>query len=515
VPTLQAPPVPNMRPCSRRSARTSRRVTLPVAALVLGLVAPALAFAHGALRRSTPASSARLTEAPRDLRLEFTEAPELAVATVELFGPDSGRVALAPLATAPGAPSTIVAAIRGLLVAGTYTVAWKIAGKDGHPVRGRFRFTIAAGAAGLGVAPISPAPDSIRRGEPGASVTPPGQLPPPAEHHDPANFPETGAFGAESPAYVAVRWLQFTALLLVLGAVAFRYAVLGFVVRKQTHDSPMLDDARDRAATIGLWAGVAMIVAAVLRLYAQSYAMHGASDVLNAGMITTMLGRTVWGWGWLLQLAGVVAALAGFAAARRGNRAGWALAAVGAAALAFSPALSGHAASVSRLTPLAVLADAAHVVGAGGWLGSLLFVVAAGIPAALRLPEGERGPAVAALVNAFSPTALVFAGLAAATGVFAAWLHLENVAALWQTSYGRTLLLKLAILSVVAGTGAYNWLRVKPALGNVEGARRIRRSASVELAVGVLVLIVTAVLVATPPAMEPGDAMAHSPAAAR
>ena len=501
-----------MRPCSHRTARTSRRVTLLVAALALGLLAPALAFAHGALRRSTPANNARLNEAPRELRLEFTEAPELAVATVELFGPDSSRVALAPLATAPGAPSTIVAAIRGPLVAGTYTVAWKIAGKDGHPVRGRFRFTIAPGAAGLGVAPM--APDSIRRGEPGASVTPPGQVAPPAEHHDPANFPETGGFGAESPAYVAVRWLQFTALLLVLGAVAFRYAVLGFVGRKQTPDSPMLDDARGRAATIGLWAGVAMIVGVVLRLYAQSYAMHGASDALNAGMIGTMLGRTVWGWGWLLQLAGVLTALAGFAAARRGSRAGWAVAALGAAALAFSPALSGHAASASRLTVLAVLADTAHVIGAGGWLGSLLFVVAAGIPAALRLPEGERGPAVADVVNAFSPTALVFAGLAAATGVFAAWLHLDQVSALWQTSYGRTLLLKLAILSVVAGTGAYNWLRVKPALGNVEGARRIRRSASVELAVGVLVLIVTAVLVATPPAMEPEDTMAHTPPAA-
>ncbi len=123
-------------------------------------------------------------------------------------------------------------------------------------------------------------------------------------------------------------------------------------------------------------------------------------------------------------------------------------------------------------------------------------------PACLRLAESERGRAVAALVNAFSPTALVFAGITAATGALAAWLHLGTVPALWQSDYGRMLLLKLGVLSVVAATGAYNWLRVKPALGDVLGATRVRRSASVELTVGVLVLLVTAILVATPTAMD-------------
>jgi hypothetical protein len=70
------------------------------------------------------------------------------------------------------------------------------------------------------------------------------------------------------------------------------------------------------------------------------------------------------------------------------------------------------------------------MVGAGGWLGSLVLVVAAGIPAALRLPDGEPGPAVAELVNAFSPAALLFAGLVSATGVFSAWIHLEAFSAL-------------------------------------------------------------------------------------
>lgn len=203
-----------------------------------------------------------------------------------------------------------------------------------------------------------------------------------------------------------------------------------------------------------------------------------------------------------MQVAGIVVCALGFRLARRGGGTGWVLAALGAVVLAFTPALSGHAASSPRLVPLAVLADGIHVIGAAGWLGSLLVVVAVGIPSALLLEEGARGAAVADLFNAFSPTALTFAGMTMFTGVFAAWIHLGTVTALWQSQYGRILLLKLAILSITAGTGVYNWLRVKPSLGDETGVFRIRRTARAELAVGILVLIVTAILVATPTPMD-------------
>jgi putative copper export protein/methionine-rich copper-binding protein CopC len=464
------------------------------------MVLPAVVLAHGVLKSSTPVAGAHLGVAPRQLRLDFTESPELTFTTVSLLGPAGGAVTLGPIQYAEDTRLSIVVPIQGALVAGTYTVVWKMAGADAHPVQGRFAFTVAPGADGL--ATNTPTNTARPAGEPGAAIAAPGQAMPPAAHHDAATMPDGEGFNAESPLYVAVRWILYTGLLVVIGAVAFRFAVLGFLRRAQQPLSPMLAPARDRAATLGL--GGAMVVAAalLLRLYAQSYAMHGAADATNASLVGAMLGKTVWGWGWLLQLLGVGIAAIGLRIARRGRQTGWGIAALGAAALAFSPALSGHAASAPRFTPLAIFADGVHVIGAGGWLGSLLMVLLAGIPAAMRLGEGERGPAVASLVNAFSPTALVFAGFAGVTGVFAAWLHLGGVSALWQTAYGRTLLVKLAILSVVAGTGAYNWLRVKPALGDERGATRMRRSATVELAVGLLVLLVTAVLVTTPTAMD-------------
>jgi copper transport protein len=122
--------------------------------------------------------------------------------------------------------------------------------------------------------------------------------------------------------------------------------------------------------------------------------------------------------------------------------------------------------------------------------------------------------ATAGLVRAFSPTALAFAGVVVATGLLASWLHLGSFAALWQSVYGRILLLKLALLVVVFGAGAYNWLRVRPALGAPPAAARLRRSAAVELATAAAVLAVTAALVSTPPPAEPAHpAREDAPAA--
>ena len=109
---------------------------------------------------------------------------------------------------------------------------------------------------------------------------------------------------------------------------------------------------------------------------------------------------------------------------------------------------------------------------------------------------------VSHLINAFSPVALTSAALAASSGVFAAWLHVGRIPNLWGTQYGLTLLVKLAILSVVTLTGFYNWRFVKPRLGTEDATVHLRRSVRVEVAVAVLVLLVTAVLVATPTSLD-------------
>lgn len=520
--------------------RWTAALTLLLTALTLFL--PTQVYAHGALQRSEPGQGAHLSTAPRELRLTFNESVELAVARLQLIGPDSASVELGRLGLDSDSATVLIAPVQGGLMAGTYTVAWQVAGADGHPVRGSYTFVIAPGAAGLAT--------PVAAGSTGPPA--PGAAAPPATHHDPVALPAGEGFDAESPLYVLVRWLTYLALAGVIGATAFRFAVLP-LTRRQGYPGVdhLIGPAAARAARLGLAAVALGGLAAVLRLYAQSYALHGGGRALEPALLGTMLTRTLWGWGWLLQAAGTALALAGFAAAARpspqlsptrnaapaeptpvlvgststpapamvmepgrGNDPAapsaqaipgvpWLVAGVGALVLAFAPALSGHAAAAPRMGPLAILADTLHVLAAGGWIGGLLVLVAAGVPAAMRLEREERGRAVAALVNAFSPTALAFAGALTLTGLFAAWLHMGSIPALWESGYGQTLLVKLGVLSGVFATGAYNWLKVRPALGDELGVTRLRRSARVEIAIGALVLLVTAVLVATAPPMRP------------
>ena len=470
---------------------------LVTTALLAFALTPRAAFAHGNLKSSEPAAGASIAQPPRFLRLDFTEAPELAFTRVALIGPDRDTVPLSALRFATDSRRSVLADVSAARQAGRYTVVWQMAGTDGHLTHGRFSFTVRSAALEAGTVDSEASPPRAAAGQ----IAPTGQTVPPASHHQAATDSVDAFFDASSPLYVAIRWVEFIGLLIVFGAIAFSVFVLRALARMERPRAYTIAWTRQRVAYGGQLAAALVGVTALLRLWAQEYSVHG-DRALDVALVGATLAQTVWGWAWIAQLLGVVIASVGFGLARLDLQKGWRIAVLGAGILAFTPALSGHAISSPSLTRLAVVADAVHVFGAGGWLGSLLFVVTSGIAEALRLEESARGRAVADLVNAYSPTALVFAGITALSGVVSAWIHLGTLPALWQSEYGQRLLLKLAILSVVAGTGAYNWLRLRPRLGSERGAARVRRSASVELTVGVLVLLATAILVATPTAVD-------------
>jgi putative copper export protein len=220
--------------------------------------------------------------------------------------------------------------------------------------------------------------------------------------------------------------------------------------------------------------------------------------MVDGPALDELLTQTAWGHGWIVGGAGALVLLLGLFAARRA-RAAWAVAAAGALGVTVSPALTGHAAAERQHPALSVTFDVLHVAGAGAWMGTLLLVVLAGVPAALRRVPGERGPAVASVVRAFHPLALICVPLVFASGVGSAWLRLESFGALFAGRYGTLLLIKVFLFACLALMGAYNWRRVLPGLGGEAEARRIRRTASVELAIAAAVLAVTAALVITPP----------------
>ncbi|HEX5071707.1 MAG TPA: copper resistance CopC family protein [Gemmatimonadaceae bacterium] len=112
-------------------------------AFAIGLMATSAWAApfHLHLIKSSPLANATVAAAPDSIRLSFSETPELKVTTVKVTGPGNASVALAPLASADSA--TVVAAVKGKMSPGTYTVAWRTMARDGHVARGNFAFTVA------------------------------------------------------------------------------------------------------------------------------------------------------------------------------------------------------------------------------------------------------------------------------------------------------------------------------------------------------------------------------------
>lgn len=305
-------------------------------------------------------------------------------------------------------------------------------------------------------------------------------------------------FGVESPAFVAIRAVLSICSIGLLGAFALRWAV---VARYVGPDAEGVRAAVDERLPRWIdWLGITAVAASVARLIAQHAAVFGTDVALSRDAVATLLFRSGWGKAW--WVATLAAVTITWIAPRLRQRSGVAWVAAAALTLFFvaSQPWSGHPAAAD-VPWLATSIQLLHLIGAGGWLGSLALLTVVAIPAAKSLEVAESRSVdarIAGLVRAFSPTALAFAALLATTGTVTAWRHLGGLLALWQSGYGRTLLLKLGFLSIVLAAGVYNWRRVRPALGEPHATVRLRRSSLVELTAALLVVVVTAVLVASP-----------------
>lgn len=123
----------------------SRRGLLGGAAALV-LLLPATALAHLHLKRSNPASGSRTASAPTVIQLWFTDPPEVGMSAIKLSGPKGEAIHLGSLRLANGDRTAIIVPITDRLANGTYTVTWRTASADGHPMRGHFWFVVDATA---------------------------------------------------------------------------------------------------------------------------------------------------------------------------------------------------------------------------------------------------------------------------------------------------------------------------------------------------------------------------------
>lgn len=283
-------------------------------------------------------------------------------------------------------------------------------------------------------------------------------------------------------------WLTFLALFALVGAAGAR--VLFRKLEASEAGAEAWTDADAVARRIALGAALTLLLAAAARLLAQGESFLDPGEYLSLATLRAVL-STAWGRGWWWQVgSAVVAALT--AAAPAGVAMG------GALLVSATLPLTGHALEAPTGPVLGVALHGAHAFAGALWLGTLAVALLTWRRSDPPERSGRRHVRLSRLIQTFSPMALAAAAVLVATGGAEALWLVGSLNALRNTVYGQRLLLKLGLLIVLLGAGAYNWRVVRPTLGSRGASRRLVRAATFELLIAVAILGVTASLVALP-----------------
>ncbi|MFH0243284.1 copper resistance protein CopC [Streptomyces sp. HK10] len=406
-----------------------------LSALLLGGAAPAAA--HATLTGSDPARGTVVDEAPRQVTLTFSESVSPADDAIRVLAPDGGRVDTEePRDLSAGGGIRHGTGLRDGLPDGTYTVVWKAVSADSHPVSGAFTFSVGAPSRTSAAVPEE---------EPGG--------------------------GAVGVLHGIARYAAHTGFVLLVGGAVFVLGCLPAAARTRSVQ---------RLVVAG-WVALTAATVAVLLLRVPYTGAGGPGDMLDTGALGTVLetrtGTALVSRLLLLAVAALLVSLLFGAYARRsgggpgsgegseggdgggeqagrglrdrrnqrnlifgvfGLSAGGAVVAVG---LAATWAAAGHA-STGVQTAVAVPADIVHLLAVAVWLGGL-----AALLTALRWGPAVGGEAV----RRFSRIALGCVAVLAATGLYQSWRQVGGWAALTSTSYGRLLLVKVALVTLLFG----------------------------------------------------------------
>jgi putative copper export protein/mono/diheme cytochrome c family protein len=229
--------------------------------------------------------------------------------------------------------------------------------------------------------------------------------------------------------------------------------------------APDLDTARARLRRWVMTSLVVLLLATGAELLVRIQAMSGASLAASVAAVPSVVTQTHLGQILAARLAAVVVALLLAFEAGRAFRAFVLLVAL---AIALSVSLTGHAADWGDVT-LSVGVDWAHAVAASAWTGGLI---------ALALVAGRRGApwsreSLAAVAPRFSRLAGLCLLAVVVTGSYNAWAQLGGLSRLWDTAYGRVLIVKLLIVAVLMWLGAVNRYTHLPRLAPSQAARGV------------------------------------------
>ncbi|WP_255169135.1 copper resistance CopC/CopD family protein [Natrononativus amylolyticus] len=477
-----------------RERAGSGAVRTAVILLFVCLLFVAPAAGHAYLAESTPGEGERLEELPAAVELRFAgDGIELAEITVT--DPDGADVS-GEAAVDPDDRRVVTAPLEGD-GDGVYVVEWEVLADDGHTTTGTYLFVVGEGELDR---------DQL------LAVQDDGD--------DDVSWLEAAAKGLVLLSVVGLVGVPVTLWVAV-------YPVFGSVGR----GNDALGDRRVKRLLAG--AAVALLAGVVTLGFVQATSV-GASP--TRASLEAYLGTTL-GRAWLGQVA-VAAGVAGVLAVstrRDLPRRYWLGAAVaGGLAVQLAIGWTSHSATmIARLEGAAV--DVAHVGSAALWVGGLAALALAVPPLLERVPADRRARVAGTVVARFSIVALTGVTVGLTTGLLLAAWHVPDLAALESTLYGTALSAKTALVALALGLGGVTRFvllrRLRTADGDgpaasgrpisSDGGRgdeptdptvgSVVRAIRLEVAILVLVVVLSGVITSVPTAAVAGDD-AHEPA---
>ena len=316
-----------------------------------------------------------------------------------------------------------------------------------------------------------------------------------------------------------IRALHFGASLLLTGGWAFMFIIARPVF---SHSDKAVKTAHEvfNRWWLGLmgWSLLTCFASGLLWLGAEAITMSGLawSQALTGDIIGTVLTGTQFGRIWELR-AVLIVLLAGCLALRRHTLATPWLSVLDFGAgllsggLLASLAWIGHAVGAEGGERLHLAMDAVHLLAAAAWLGAL-------VPLVFILAQARHSPVpvwidlARHIIPRFSILGLVSVGSLIVTGLANAYFTVGDSAHLIATSYGRLLLLKLALFGLMLLIAADNRLRLTPQLLATVGqdnavfqptaVGRLRRNIIVEIGLGAAILFIVGALGIMHPAVH-------------
>jgi len=467
--------------------------TLVLVLALTGALAPT-ALGHAVLVTASPAAGTKLSAAPREAVLTFSE-------TVQLLNPDDLTVVDSTGASVaaglggrdPSNSHVLRIPLDNPLPEGTYTIRYLVVSADSHIINGALAFGVGSGPVG---------PPYLGGGSSSGGPS------------------ETG------PWAVSARFLELVGLGGLIGLLAFRWLVWRPAFRRAELDG----DEAQAGLTWGrdlFW--VTFGVLAVGAMLAEGYLLVTKS--------ASALGTSVWGalgdpsgisrvlgdtrFGSLVQLRGTLLFglfaigiwqfLSEFGSERSPRAAspsgrlvpallmsGLVLAVLG------GISAQGHA-STAPLATLSIAADLTHLTSVAVWVAGLALVAIVLWRAPRAVPGGGGRALAGAVLARFSRLALIVVGVAVLTGVLRSIAELDDPAQLWDTAYGRSIIIKVLILCPIALL-ALQSRRVVTALRlkrvrqpNAPTLAMVDRNVWVELVLALAVVVVASLLVAQVP----------------